>query len=567
MALLGLTNGAYAWLTGPALQFLLTGGAFGFGKAAAFWPQLNQLPRDHLLVLLPIAVVAIGLVKGAAYLGQFYWSGLYGQRVIVDLRRQLFARLLDLSVLQRSRNLSGDLLSRFSADVAAVEVAAVYTVASYFRDTFQLIVLLAVAISASWQLTVFIAAVVPIAVWPAQRVTKSLLKRLRDSQSSLGRLAAQVQETVMALRTIKAFDASAAELSRFGRRASLVERALTRAAWLRGALPSLMELLAAVAIAAALVAVARWHLVEPAQLVSFLTAVVLAWQPAKDLGRFTGFGLQATAALERIDHILTLPPAVPDAQGAQPCRHINQGLRLQQVSFSWGDRPALSALTLDVPVGQVTALVGPSGGGKSTVVSLLLRFEEIAGGAFTVDGLDVRDFTSQSVRALFGLVTQEPLLFSATIRDNLLVARPQATDAELQAACTDANAWEFISALPNGLDTLLGERGATLSGGQRQRLCLARALLGRPQVLLLDEATSSLDPEGEKTVQQALERVLVGRTAVVVAHRLSSIARADRICVIEQGRVVEQGTHAELLALRGAYAQLWRQQTQAAPAA
>jgi subfamily B ATP-binding cassette protein MsbA len=557
MAVVGLTTGAYAWLMGPALRFLLTGGAEGLGPVARVWPGLASLDRAQALWVLPIAAVVIGVVKGAAYLGQFYTVGMFGQHVVIDLRRRVFERLLGLSPRQLSGQLSGDLLGRFSADVAAVELAATYTLASYFRDTLQIVVLVAVAMSLAWKLALVLLVAVPIAAWPAARLTRSLLSRLREGQAALGALAGQVHEGVGALRTLQVFNAQTAELQRFDRKAGQLRHSLERAGWTRGATPGVMEVLAAISIAAVLSLSAGFRLAEPEALISFIAAIVLAYQPAKDLGRLSGFGLQAAAALERLHVVLSMVPAVADAPGARAVPPMKHALKLEDVRFDWADgRRALDGASLEVPSGQTVALIGPSGGGKSTLLSLLLRFEAPASGRIVIDGADVANATVESVRAQFALVTQEPLLFSASVRDNLRVARPSASDAEVEQAARSAEAQEFIARLPNGYDTVLGERGVTLSGGERQRLCLARALLSGAPVLLLDEATRSLDPQGEAQVQRAIDDILrhSGRTAIIVAHRLATVRTAHRIFMLDGGKIIEQGTHDELVARGGTYA-------------
>jgi len=555
--MVGVTTGAYAWLLGPALRFLLTGGTRGLEPLFRFWPEAAAWPRETLLWWLPAVIVAIGVVKGVGYLGQFYFVGLYGQHVVVDLRRALFARYLALSPRQSSQQRSGDLLSRFTADVAAVEVAATYAMASWLRDTLQIAILVAVAVSLSWQLSLIALIAVPVAIWPAAGLTAALLRRVREAQSGVGALSAQLQEGIGALKTLQVFGAQALELRRFEHGARALQHSLSRAAWTRAAVPGLMELLAAAAIAGTLLFAFSTDLVAPEALVSFLAAIILLYQPAKDLGRVSQFGVAAIAALERLDAILGLPAMLDEGTGEAT---LKQAVTFDGVRFAWDDRPALDGVDFQLRVGEVTALVGESGSGKSTLASLLMRFEAPQAGRVLFDGVDVRTSTVASVRAQLALVTQDPLLFAASVADNLSVGRPNATRTEIEAAARVADADTFIAALPHGYDTVLGERGVTLSGGQKQRLCLARAVLSGAPLLILDEATSNLDAESEATVLRALDQAVAGRTALVIAHRLKAIARAHRTVVLQAGRVVEQGTHAELLALEGTYAMMWRKQ-------
>jgi subfamily B ATP-binding cassette protein MsbA len=560
MGLVGVTTGAYAFLMGPALRFLLTGGVEGLGLVSQLFPEIAGWPRERVLVALPVVVVIVGAIKGVGYLGQFYFVGLFGQQVVKDLRRRVFERLLSLSPGQRARLLSGDLISRFTADVAAVEQAATYTVASWLRDTLQIVILAGVAVALSWKLALLTLLAVPIAVLPASRLTRALMARTREGQTALGALAGQVQEGLGALRALQAFNAEAAESHRFDRRTAEAQVSLSRAAWARAAVPGVMEILASIAIAGTLGWAASTGAVEPESLVSFLGAVILLYQPAKDLGRVSQFAITAGVALERLEALLTLPARVESKPGLPDAPPLANAVTLERLSFSWDDRPALDGVDVTLEAGKVTALVGESGSGKSTLTSVLLRFEPPSGGRYLLDGVDVAGLSVASVRRQFALVTQEPLLFSASVRDNVLVGRAGASAEEVEAACRAAQAWDFICALPQGLDTPIGERGVTLSGGQRQRLALARALVSRAPVLVLDEATSNLDPESEREVQAALERVLPGHTALVIAHRLATIRGADRIVVLERGRVVEQGAHDALLARDGVYARLWRSQ-------
>jgi len=565
MAVLGATTGAYAYLMGPVLRFLLSGGTDGLGMVARYLPALGEGQRSQALWILPLVIVVIGLIKGLAYLGQFFWIGWFAQRVVMDLRRAILIRLSSLSPIQLSQRMSGDLLSRFSADVASVETAATYAVASYVRDGLQIVILLGVALALNWKIALAAMLIVPVAAFPVSRLTRLLLSRIREGQIRLGELAAQVKEGLGAVKTIQAFNAQRAEMARFEARSAEHRLAMTRAGWARAAIPSLMEGLAAVGLAGALGFTAASRSVPSETLVSLLTAMLLIYQPVKELGRVNQFMLQASVSGQRIFELLdTASPA--ESQGSAPAPPLRRSIQMEDVWYAYGDRPALRGLSLEIPVGKVTALVGPSGAGKSTVSALLLRFDVPQRGRILFDRVDIAGASAESVRAQFALVTQEPLLFSTTVLENIRVARPGATREEVVFAAKVAQADGFIRELPNGYDAQVGERGVVLSGGQKQRLCLARAILSQAPVLVLDEPTSNLDPQSERELEDALNEVLPGRTALIIAHRLSTIARADRVQVIEEGRVIESGSHAELLRRGGLYARLWNLQQQPARA-
>jgi len=557
MAVLGATTAAYAYLMGPALRFLISGASDGLGPAGRFFPAITGVGRSHAVWSFPLVIVAIGAIKGLAYLGQFYGMGSFGQRVAADLRGELFAKLCRLSPVQLSKRLSGDLLSRFSSDVAAVELAATYAVASYVRDGLQIASLIVVAFVLDWRSTVAVLVMVPLAAAPVSRITQLFLRRTQEAQSRLGQIAGEVKEALGAVKPLQSFNGQEAALDYFEREQTLYRTSVVRAAWARSSVPALMEVLAALAISGTLGYAASRQSLPAENLVSLIAAIALIYQPIKDLGRVSQFGVQAVVSGARIFSILDTVESVLDRSNARELSQFGEAIVFDRVDYSYGDRPALTGLSLTIPRGKTIALVGPSGGGKSTVVSMLLRFDRPSGGAITVDGIDIEQLTTESIRQKFGLVTQEPMLFSESVLENIRIARPAASIEEVIEAAQIADADGFIRALPKGYDTQVGERGVTLSGGQRQRICIARAILSKAPILLFDEATSSLDPSSEREVQQALSRVLPGRTAVVIAHRLWTVTEAECIYVVDRGRVAERGNHRELLNLGGLYARLW----------
>jgi subfamily B ATP-binding cassette protein MsbA len=572
MILYAVANAAYMNLIGPFLDFLFTGKPGAVASLGRFVPgaggleeALAHLDRNQVLAGVPFVMVAVALLKGVAAFGQFYLMGMIGQRVVADLRRALFDHLLGLAPGFYARRHSGDLMSRFSADIAAVETAITNSVASYFRDGLSVVVMLANCFYLDWRMSLVVFLAVPVTLLPVIRLGQRLKKATVQGQSSIGQIAEMVQETVSGIRVVQAFGMERWEAGRFGQ-ANDRWLGIQRKSFLVRAFSSpLMEVMAAAGLAAVIAWVGPKIVsgeLPAAKIFSFVTAVMLLYQPVKQLGRVGQMALQGAAAGERIFEILDTPTAVPDA-GTAELPPFRDAIRYEGVSFGYGAAPVLHGLDLEIRKGEVVALVGGSGGGKTTVANLLPRFWDVGGGRLTIDGRDVREVTLRSLRAQLALVTQDTVLFNDTIRANIAYGRPEVPLAEVERAARMAQAHGFIGAMPHGYDTVVGEKGTLLSGGQRQRIAIARAFLKDAPILVLDEATSALDAESEREVQRALEQLMgLGgqghRTTLVIAHRLSTIRNADRIVVLSQGRVVETGRHEALLAAGGEYARLYR---------
>jgi subfamily B ATP-binding cassette protein MsbA len=572
MTVFAATSSAYIVLLGPMLNFLFTGGksatAEQLARIAPRWLDFNGLlahaDSHRLLVVLPFLIFMVALVKGIAFFGQAYLMATVSSGMVADLRCALFDRLVMLSPAFHSKHHTGDLISRFNQDVAMVQIAVTDAISSYLRDGITVIWMLVTCFVLDWRMSLMAFCAIPATLIPVIRMAKRLRRDTGQSAASLGKISEIALETLGGIRVVQAFGMEPYEKGRFRTAIRSLLRVELGIAKLRAFSSPLMEVMAAAGIGFTIWWVGGEILagrLEAAKLLSFMAAVLMLYQPVKSLGRGGQTVLMGAASGERVFYILDSTAQVPD-QGKHELAPLREAIRFEDVGFAYGEIPVLKDVDITLPRGQVVAVVGQSGGGKTTLSNLLPRFWDIQRGRITVDGHDIRDCTLTSLRNQIAMVTQETVLFNDTIRANIAYGRPDVPQEAVELAAQRAQAHEFILALPQGYDTVVGERGVLLSGGQRQRIAIARAFLKDAPILVLDEATSALDSEAEREVQRALDALMnlegEHRTTLVIAHRLSTIRHADQIVVLVKGRVVETGQHEELLARGGEYAKLWR---------
>ncbi len=515
--------------------------------------------KEWALQALPAVIVAVFVFRGVMSFGHIFLMEWIGQRVIADVRSQLNGHLLAMPLAFYHRHATGTLLSRMTNDVGLMRSALTEAVASLMKDTTSLITLVVVAFWMDWVLASIAFVVFPLTVAPLLRLSRRLRRVTRQGQSTLGDLAALLQETIQGNRVVKAFGMEEYERRRFDAESERLVGLSIKAARIKAFTTPMMEILASFGIAGVV-----WYggtsVIQggrtPGDFMAFLTALILLYDPFKGLTKTNNVIQQGIAAAQRVFEMLDTPSTVVDREGATAVAGLGDGIRFERVSFRYDSDWVLRELDLELRRGEILALVGKSGGGKSTLADLVPRFYDPSEGRITIDGRDLRDVTIDSLRSLIAVVTQHTFLFNDTVRANIAYGDVETSLEPIEAAARAANAHEFIARLPHGYDTVIGELGFKLSGGQRQRIAIARALLKNAPILILDEATSALDSESERLVQEAIERLMEGRTALVIAHRLSTIREADRIVVLERGCIVEQGTHAELLDRGGEYRRL-----------
>ncbi len=539
-------NGAQAWLVKPLLDKIF------FEKNLSY------------LTILPFALMLIFIVKGFFYGLNYFMLQTVGQKVILIMRTKLFNHVCNQPLSFFHNTTTGDLISRVMADIMMLQAAMSTVVIGLLRDFFQVVILLVVIFTMNWRLALISLIFIPMASVPIVKFGKIFRRLSVTIQEETANTSSMMHESITGAPVVKAFGMEEYETGRFRKQVTkLYDALMEKASYYRFQHP-LMEGIGGFGIVIIIWFGGKAVITgdsTPGTFFSFLTALFMIYDPIKGVSKVNVTIQDGLAAAGRVFTLLDVQPEIRDKENATTLAPFQKTIDFKDVRFRYTEKSnVIKGVNLSVKAGEVLAIVGPSGSGKSTLTNLLPRFFDIQEGSIAIDGVDIRDVTLRSLRSQIGIVTQQTILFNDSIRNNIAYGDDVTSEDDIRQAAENANALDFIQKLPEGFDTIIGESGVKLSGGERQRLCIARAILKNAPILILDEATSSLDTESERKVQNALENLMKNRTTLVIAHRLSTIKEADRIIVVKNGRIVEEGTHDQLLAQNGEYEKLYNMQ-------
>ena len=556
------------WL-GTAMACMIVVAVMTAAQAYMVKPMLDDIffnKDKFMLKVVPLAIVSIFLVQGVfAYLYKYLLEKV-GQSVIRDLRNRLYKHIQALPLSFFHKTPTGELISRIISDVTLIQGAVSNVLVGIIKDSFQIVFLICVIFYMNWRLALIAMILLPVIIFPIINFGRRHRRLSRSNQQTTAQVSNILYETITGTRIVKAFCMEKYEIGRFADTLDKLFSIVMRDTRIGAISSPLMQLFGGIGISLVV-----WYgggqvldgTSTPGTFFSFLTALIMIYEPLKGISKVNSTLQQGIAAAERVFDVMDVEPDVAENKDAVELPQVKDGIEFKDVGF-WYDSKieVLKNINLKVKTGEVLALVGPSGGGKSTLVNLIPRFFDVSSGSLTIDGTEIKDVTLMSLRSQIGIVTQQTILFNETVRNNIAYGSPDATYEQIREAARAAYALDFVQKLPEGFDTVIGESGARLSGGERQRVSIARAILKNAPILILDEATSSLDTESEREVQQAIENLVQSRTTFVIAHRLSTIRNAHRIIVLQDGSIVEEGTHDSLLPLGGVYKMLHDMQFQ-----
>ncbi|OEU45164.1 MAG: ABC transporter permease [Desulfobacterales bacterium S7086C20] len=549
-----------------AMVCMMLVGALTAAAAYLVKPVLDEIffKKDMtMLKILPFAIMLLYLLKGLAYFGQAYLMNFVGHKIIKQLRDELYSHIQRLSLSFFDCHETGVLMARIMNDVNIVKAMVTKGVTGLIQHSFSIIGLVFVIFYRDWKLALIAAVVFPLATIPIVKFGRRMRRLSAKCQESMAGISSFLLETFTGNKIVKAFGMESYEDLHFFEKTYSLFKYEMKAVMVRAMSSPVMELLGGVGITL-IVWYGGYKVIggtsTPGTFFSFMAALIMLYEPVKKLSPINNMIQQGLAAVVRVYDILDTLSEIKEHETPKELKPGGHSLLFKDVSFKYSDDTVLKGVNLEVQAGEILALVGMSGGGKTTLVNLIPRFYEVTKGAILIDGIDIRELSLASLRSQIGIVTQDPILFNDTIRNNVAYGKPEASEQEVMEAARSAYAYDFVNGFSDKFNTVVGERGVRLSGGQKQRICIARALLKNAPILILDEATSSLDTESERAVQKALDNLMKGRTTLVVAHRLSTVRHADRIIVIVGGKIVEVGKHEELFSLNGEYRKLYDMQ-------